>query len=67
MFGEGDTFDINGSSVALEKMLSINFAKIKFCLNVNENGDKSRFCTENEPLSLKLIMRASTLNSPNIP
>ena len=29
MFGEGDTFDINGSFDALEKMFSINFSKKK--------------------------------------
>ena len=43
LFGEVDTFCINGSFSAPEKQFSINFSKTstKFCLSLHYNADNS--------------------------
>ena len=56
IFGEGDTFGINGSFGAPEKKFSINFSKAnkKFCLSLHYNADNSYlFVNEKEIFKFK--------------
>ena len=55
IFGEGDTFGVNGSFGAPEKKFSINFSKAnkKFCFSLHYNADSYLFVNEKEIFKFK--------------
>ena len=62
ILGEGDSFGINGSFGAPEKMFSISFSKTntKVCLSLHDNADNSYLLMGKKSLSLKLTITMLT-------